>query len=32
MTHMLNQCTLVLERITLAQMVELMIQVLVDLA
>lgn len=32
MTHMLNQCPLVLEGITLAQMVELMIQVLVDLA
>lgn len=32
MTHMLNQCPLVLERITLAQMVKLMIQVLVDLA
>ena len=32
MTHMLDQCPLVLERITLAQMVELVIEVLVNLA
>lgn len=32
MTHMLNQCSLVLEGVTLAQMVELVVQVLVDLA
>lgn len=32
MTHMLNQCSLVLESVTLAQVVELVVQVLVDLA
>ena len=32
MTHMLYQCPLVLESIALAQMVELVIQVLVDFA
>ena len=31
-TDMLNQCTLVLEGVTLAEMVEFMIEVLVDLA
>lgn len=32
MTHMLHQCSLMLEGITFAQMIELVIQVLVDLA
>lgn len=32
MTHMLHQCSLMLESITLAQMIELVIEVLIDLA
>ena len=32
MTYMLDECTLVLERVTLAQVVEFVIEVLVDLA
>lgn len=32
MTHVLHQCSLMLEGITFAQMVELVVQVLVDLA
>ena len=32
MTHVLNQCSLVLESVTLTQVVELVIEVLVNLA
>ena len=32
MTHMFDQCSLMLEGVTLAQVVELVVQVLVDLA